>query len=229
MGNTLLGEVGWDPYLEDEATLWLLHWLLATNPELATAWYWFFNHFHKPEFSGQEVTAALLGFVMENVQKKTAATTIKGDAAIVLRMYVPSRGVGRIPLEEALDSPLSLLRLVSRLSDNKTYRSRPEVREGLPLGIIGFAVSELFGIKGSSEVTLQDLMYGSKGIPALGSVFRLTENALLTKLEKLLHYIPEVYELRETAGIHQLYKLDDIEPMRYLEKHYNNSHHKATA
>lgn len=28
---------GWDPYLEDEATIWLIHWLLATNFELASA------------------------------------------------------------------------------------------------------------------------------------------------------------------------------------------------
>ncbi len=34
---------GWDPYLEDEATIWLLHWLLASNAELSTTWFWFFN------------------------------------------------------------------------------------------------------------------------------------------------------------------------------------------
>ena len=31
-----------DPYLEDDATIWLLHWLLSTNPSGATAIYWFF-------------------------------------------------------------------------------------------------------------------------------------------------------------------------------------------
>ncbi len=32
---------GHDPYLEDEDTIWLLHWLLATNPTQATSWYWY--------------------------------------------------------------------------------------------------------------------------------------------------------------------------------------------
>ena len=48
---------GWDPYLEDEATIWLIHWLMATNPQHATAWYWFFNRFHKPEFTSLEISA----------------------------------------------------------------------------------------------------------------------------------------------------------------------------
>src|SRR5690554_1986226 len=35
----------YDPYLEDEGTLWLIHYNLATNKEYSTTWYWFFNIF----------------------------------------------------------------------------------------------------------------------------------------------------------------------------------------
>ena len=34
-----------DPYFEWDGTLFLIHYLLATNKESATTWYWFFNHF----------------------------------------------------------------------------------------------------------------------------------------------------------------------------------------
>ena len=50
IAEIVFGDDG-DPYLEDEGTIWLLHWLLATNPKDATAIYWFFNHFHKPTFN----------------------------------------------------------------------------------------------------------------------------------------------------------------------------------
>ena len=46
---TKLGEAifddqnGFDPYLDDPATLWLIHWQIATNINQATAWYWAFN------------------------------------------------------------------------------------------------------------------------------------------------------------------------------------------
>ncbi len=82
-------ENGWDPYLEDEATIWLVHWLLATNATLATSWFWFFNRFHKPEFTGQELQTALSDFIKEQVveNKRPAAGTIKNDALLLPRMY----------------------------------------------------------------------------------------------------------------------------------------------
>jgi len=51
LGDKIFGKRGFDHYLEDEATIWLVHWLIASSPELATGWYWFFNKFHKPEFT----------------------------------------------------------------------------------------------------------------------------------------------------------------------------------
>ena len=178
IGVDLLSEEGWDPYLEDEATIWLIHWLIATNAELATATYWFFNRFHKPEFTTLEVTSALLDFAKEKITAKTSDTTVKNDIALVLRMYVQSKGNTRTPLEEALDSPLSLLNLVTRLAGNKMYQSKSDTHERLPLGVFGFAVSEIFNIRNSNMIPIEDLMYSSDEYPALGSVFRLTENEL---------------------------------------------------
>ena len=43
-GQWILSEL--DPFIEDEATLWLIHWLIASNPDISTGWYWFFNHYH---------------------------------------------------------------------------------------------------------------------------------------------------------------------------------------
>src|SRR4051812_30371683 len=49
LGHLLLSEEGFDPYLEDDNTIWLLHWLVASNLSEATTQFWFFNRFHKPE------------------------------------------------------------------------------------------------------------------------------------------------------------------------------------
>jgi len=40
------------------------------------------------------------------------------------------------------------------------------------------------------------------------------------KLELMVAYIPGHYEIRETAGIHQLYKVNEIDPLAYIKKHY---------
>jgi len=229
LGDKIFGKKGFDHYLEDEATIWLVHWLIASNPELATGWYWFFNKFHKPEFTSQEAAAALLDFAKQNIQGKFSATTVKQDSAIVLRMYARSKGNTRTPVEEALDSPLSLLGLVTQAPGGRTYYSRALEREALPIGIFGFAVAQLFEAMEVAELPIENLMYAKGGYPAPGAVFRLTENAMITKLEKLIHQTPGIFEIRETAGIHQLYLLDEIAPIEFLNFHYQGQLQESAA
>lgn len=225
LGKAILSEEGFDPYLEDEATIWLLHWLLATNAELATSWYWFFNRFHKPEFTGQELSTALTDFVNDQVtnKKKPSASTLKNDATLLPRMYTQSRGNTRTPFEEALDSPFALLKLVTQSSGGRSYQSRPSSRPDLPLGVLGFAVCEMFEMKQTPAIPVEDLMYSKDNYPAIGSVFRLTENDLVTKLEKLVEFIPGTFDIRDTAGQHQLYLSGTIGAIAFVNKHYENS------
>ena len=68
-GQWILSEL--DPFIEDEATLWLIHWLIASNPDISTGWYWFFNHYHKTEFTNKELGEALYDFHKNNIGKKS--------------------------------------------------------------------------------------------------------------------------------------------------------------
>lgn len=229
VGLGIFDEGGYDPYLEDEATIWLIHWMLSTNPELATAWYWFFNRFHKPEFTSQEVATALLDFTKNKVKGRSSPTTVKNDAAILMRMYVRSKGSTRTTLEEALDSPLSMLNLIGNVPGTKTFQSRAVQRDSLPIGILAYALGEVFQELGVNEIPIEELMYGKEGYPALGAVFRLTESSLLTKLENLVYVFPEVFELRETAGIHQMYLIGENNLDKYLHYHYVAQNQEAAA
>ncbi len=225
LGNALLSEDGLDPYLEDEATIWLLHWLLATNAELATSWYWFFNRFHKPEFIGQELTTALIDFVNDQItsRKAPSVSTLKNDALLLPRMYTQSKGNTRTPLEEALNSPFALLKLVTQSAGGRSFQSRPSPRSNLPLGVLGFAVCEMFELKGTSAIPVEDLMYSKDDFPAIGSVFRLTENDLVTKLERLIDFKPGVFDIRDTAGQHQIFLSRKVNAIDFVRKHYGNA------
>ena len=44
-GESIFGENGYDKYLEDDATLWILHWKLARAISTNTVWWWAFNIF----------------------------------------------------------------------------------------------------------------------------------------------------------------------------------------
>ncbi len=226
IGKRLLSKKdGYDPYLEDDATIWLLHWLLATNAGLATSWYWFFNRYHKPDFTGRELAVALSDFVNDQAtaKRKPAAGTLRNDSALLPKMYTQSGGSPRIPLEESLDSPFASLGLVTQASNRRSYQSRSAPRPGLPLGIFGFAVAEMFEARDASVIPVEELAYGADGYPAAGSVFRLTESAFVEKLERLTDFIPGVFSLRDQGGLHQVYRSKKISPMRYIDKHYRGA------
>lgn len=220
LGEKIFSKNGWDPYLEDEATIWLLHWLITTNPEHATAWYWFFSLFHKPEFTHREIQSAISDFVIENIEGRFSPSTIKQDVNVLLRSYVETTSGQKATAEESLDSPLSLLGLISYSQSAKVYHSRLESRDSLPVGIFAYAVCELLEKLEISAIPIEELMYSREGKIAPGLIFRLTESALLSKLEQMILYLPKLFELRDTAGIHQLFRINSVDPILYLEKHY---------
>lgn len=218
-------ENGWDPFLEDEATIWLIHWLISTNSEHATAWHWFFNNFHKPEFVTDEVVSALSTFVKEKIDARFAIGSIKQDAAVLLRSYVQSKKSKKAVYEDVLDSPLSLLKLISYSTATKSYQSKLEARDNLPIGIFGYAICDYLKQMDISQVPIEDLIYCKEGSVAPGLVFRLTENSLLTKLEQLIQLFPEEFAIDQTAGIHQFFvlnELENLEPFEMLRFHYGS-------
>ena len=218
---------GGDRHLEDDATIWLLHWLLATNPTEATAIYWFYNHFHKPEFVSEEVFAALREFARQSLAAKAAATTLRKDVNLVLRMYAQSRGGTRLLAEDALDSPLAALQLQERL-DQHTWNAPPSDRAEIPLPAFAYAVADVFAHVGADQLPVEQLMYSDHEHCAPGSVFRLTENGLTDKLEALCAAHPNALRLNRTAGLYQLYKTGPLEQLRILEAHYNAAARKPS-
>jgi hypothetical protein len=226
IGEAIFNEkTGFDPYLEDEATIWLLHWLLASNSSVATSWYWFFNKYHKPEFTSQELVTSLNDFIKDVIieGKKPSLSTLKNDAQLIHRMYTQSKGNGRTPLEEALDSPLALLRIMSQTAGGRRYISRPEARSTLPLAVLGYAVTQVMQERNLKSIPIEDLMYARGNFCAPGAVFRLTENDLITKLEELVNYLPGVFDIRDTAGIHQLFLINESTSVHFLQEHYKNT------
>jgi len=230
LGTAIFSEEGWDPYLENDATIWLLHWLLAANATDATSMFWFFNRFHKPEFSAKELHDALLEFCNENITTRFSQSTLKHDVTLILRMYQPARPSREGPFEESLDSPLSTLGLITSIDGTRHYESRPEFRGRLPLAPFGFAVAEIFEQVKQAALPVEQFMHGDGCLAAPGSVFRLSQECLVRKLEELVRWLPRHFELRETAGIRQVYQLASISPYQVLRTHYEvRSVSEATA
>lgn len=220
VGRSLFAGEGWDPYVEDDATLWLIHWLIASNPRHATSIYWFFNRFHKSEFSSNEVVDALAQFCSESTASRVSRTSLKSDVSLLLRMYQPTAPSKAVALEDALDSPLSTLGLIQPLEGGRLHHARHVSRPRFPIAPLGYAVAEVFEASQQAVLPIEKFARGDGVMPTPGSVFRLTEECLLLKLEELVAWAPELFELRESAGMYQLYRLSEVPPIALLERHY---------
>lgn len=218
LGETLLGEGG-DRYLEDEATLWILHWQLASNAEGATGIYWFFNHYVLPRFYHDEVLRALGEFVEQEIRSGRSESTLKSDVSTLLRLYAPEAGRH----DEHLDSPLASLRLIEPESSGG-YRSLRLMRPFLPPVALHFALAQRFEADPQPALPLRALLYSDAGWAAPGAVFRLSEEGLMAALNTVLDRYPDIYELRDTAGVHQIYRSPRAPAsLAVLRRHYRGS------
>ena len=231
---TALGEYifdlnhGQDPFLEDEGTLWLLHWLLASNTEMATSIAWFFSKYHKTSFDQNELRAALSDYLQESVmiKRRPAKATLKTDISVLSRLYAKTQSA--VVGEDALDSPLSELGLIVEYGKS-AYRADFEDRVDLPGEIVGFAILELMSSRGLKIIPVEELIQSAENYVSPGSIFRLNEASFMLKIEDLARHYPENFVLRETAGLRQLFINEPMASIDLLQSYYKTSNKNLEA
>ncbi|MCT7980491.1 DUF4007 family protein [Laspinema olomoucense] len=100
-GYNLLEDDGWDPFLEDPASLWLLHWNLLKPTCDAAAWHYTFNQFRRVEFSQNDLFLAVSDYG-QTLKKNIAESSINKDVSCILRMYVKQRSQTKVS-EDSID------------------------------------------------------------------------------------------------------------------------------
>ncbi len=94
-----------DPYFELDGSLFLIHYLLASNKKSATTWHWFFNHFSAMEFDKESLTSAYCSYISIQAGKKIKDTTLDKDLSCLLRMYQSIEWAGKKNPETETPSP----------------------------------------------------------------------------------------------------------------------------
>lgn len=216
IGGRLLTE--WDPYLEDPASLWLIHWLLATNPSRAAVWYLSFNKYPRPDFTKNQ----LLEFLIELTSRynmKIKSTTIGRDIDCFIRTYLPAKN-DKSRIEETFSCPLNELSLLNQLRDGESYQFNVGPKNSLPAEIAGYALLNYIADSQSSRKTISvsDSLY-REGSP--GQVFKLDENSLVEYIEELHKLTGGAIELDDTAGLKQIYSKREYAPQELLITYYS--------
>jgi hypothetical protein len=213
-GQFLLGEHGVDRYLEDQATLWLLHWQLVANRTRSTTWRWAFSALSSNEFTRTTLQDALIDVARRAGDKSPSESSVRRDVEVFVRTYVPSRfSSGAVP-EESLDCPLVELELLEESNGLVRFVRGP--KDTLSDEVFAFAVADFWQSAAPNRQTLSfsDLSYGM-GAP--GSAFKLDENSLVERLERLESVSRGALIYADTAGLKQLYRHAAHAPLYYLQ------------
>lgn len=218
LGRSLLGDDGWDPFLEDPGTLWLLHWQIASRPAGATTWWWVFNQFPATVFTRSELLDALQALVSQRGATRVTGATLKRDLDVFLRTYAPQARRNTV-LEDTLDCPLAELGVIRASRRDQTYALVRGSHDTLPDGIFAWALAEHLVRRPARAptVTLEDLAFGA-GAP--GRVFCLDEPGLLGRLDRIEALTEGGVVFDETAGLKQVYVHEAPNPARLLHRYY---------
>ena len=196
LGDMLFGNEATDPYLEEDASLWLLHWYLVARPRLTSA-YWLFNEFRGGDFVRQDIVAPLLKLAQERGWNRVASTTVDRDLQCLLRTYIGGRGSS-----EAGESILAELGLIRPMDKQRSRLSRGR-RPNLPNSIFLYCFNEFWDNFASGQATMsyENAAY-APGSP--GRVFLLDEDDIVERLEQLEEISGGTLAWSETAGLRQI-------------------------
>ncbi|WP_088893789.1 DUF4007 family protein [Leptolyngbya ohadii] len=199
-GQRLLSDTGWDPFLEDTASLWLLHWQLLKLPCYATAWYYTFNLFRPVEFTEQDLLIALENYYQEQQGLRIASSSFQKDVRCLLKMYVEQQSKSGFT-EDSIDCPFTELGLLHTAGDARIYTFRVGAKSNLPPAIVVAACLEFAAQdrQGQGTIAVSRLLYEA-GSPGLA--FKLSESALCDAIERISQRHDEV-TLSDTAGLIQ--------------------------
>lgn len=211
LAHLLVTNDGWDPYLEDTGTLWLLHWQLVSNLTRTLIWHLTFCAYYEAEFTKKQL-AAFTGKQLERRGVSTTSGMIERDIDVCLRTYVTAlrsataEGIS----EEMFDCPLAELDLVRFSAEDNVYRFNIGPKVTLPTAVFGYALLSFLPTIASKRrtVAVDECIY-KDGSP--GQVFKLDENSVIEHLEALEGLTEGRLRLQETAGLRQLYLEHDTD------------------
>lgn len=221
---------GKDPYLEQSASIWLLHFWLNFNDDILTSYRYFFNYSNVQHFEKSKLIIDCSDMARKLVTNEIGNEgTLKKDIDCFLNTYckkfksITSKKKSVID-EDHFTSPLSELNLIQ---DNGSgfYVSDLIERPELPVEIFIYALI-IF-----TQLETQDSHINNVDFESLltkpyspGRIFRLSESGLGQQLDKAQEFSNGDISWIDSLGLRQVnIKSETLtSPISYLDRYYGN-------
>lgn len=219
---------GYDSYLEDIQTLWLLHWRIGTHKSsLIFGWDFLLNRYQRPELNASAV--------IEELAKQGECSSVSRGSLeqlwnVFLHSYIPTRGRKGEVREDNLDCPLVELDFliptgvtVSAEHPGKTeqkYAFRREEKPEIGSGLFAFSLLEYWQNHHSGEQTIPlHLIADGHGSP--GQVFKIPEHDIRNRLFGIEEESAGFFRFEESATIPRIV-VDASRPEPSVESIYKH-------
>lgn len=191
---------GYDRYLEDEGTLWLLQYLLCSLDK-ASIYKIIFADYTRERISNEFDERQILNFIKlkiaETTNRETSENTLSSDFKVFIQSYFAGIRTSK-SLEDDFNSPLIELNLISSISRENgiiTYKLSKENRIDFPLEIFAYCLFDIYG--NGASIQFKDIR------ETLGSYFVFTNEGLEIIIEKLCSRYDEIV-FNDNAGVRQI-------------------------
>jgi hypothetical protein len=221
--DKLLGDNGWDPFLEDQGSLWLLHYLLLKT-KYADTYPIIFSELSnaRPDFT----TDHFISYVLET-KGEYNENTLKRDFTAFYRNYFGK--MNKSDVEESFTGILTELHILKeRKKKHLNSKGKEEersfwvlekgLRDDIPPHILLFAIvdNEEYGTSVSFENLYRDPL-------GLANIFQLSREGLTRALENLQSAFPKKIVFSNEAGVRELQLKKKINAVELLEGYYNGN------
>ena len=214
LGNYLFNNVnGRDRFIEDLATLWLLHFHLVFNEE-ATLYNMFFCGYQKghTKFKREQVTTYVkLEMIDANKQNVFNENTVKKDVAVLLQNYVLPR---KIQSNEDFSSLLIDLDLIRQDVEGKNYYFNIEGKRKVMKEVFMYALLLLKEKERDNTIsydTIQD---------KIGLIFCMQDIETIEMLKLISRDYSEYISYSDNAGIRMLQFIGELDKEQVLNGYY---------
>ena len=194
---------GKDPWMENNATLWFLHWNLvcsqSMNRDNLFMYYWFFNHYNFATFDKEIITKQVLLFLTEylGADKIPASLTLGRDIDCFISMYSAKTTKAKSE-EESIESPLVELGIIHPVTRRDIFQINRGVKPSLSINTFLFGLLMFWKQYSPNSKTLsfESICYQPM---SPGRVFILNEDVVSEFMRIISKETDGLLEYSETA------------------------------
>jgi len=212
LSKDILDDEGFDPFLEDDATLYLLHYLLIKNVEISSIYNLAFLKLSKEkmEFS----TENLLTFIERECLKENVdfnEKTLRNDIKVFIKNYVPSHD-NKSSIEDNYSGLFYDLRYLNKVDNTNKYRFNIKDGKYLPEVVFFYVILDTF----EDEVSISMEAIRDQ----VATTFLMEKQGTYSMIERIVQKYPDKVTFKDDGGRQEMQLKSGINKMEILSEYY---------